>query len=59
MAKFSYHNLQNRRIYHTLFELSYGYYLYISLENKTNSLLKSHMTNELGEKLAELMMISP
>lgn len=32
MAKFEYNNAKNASIGHTFFELNYGYYLYIFLE---------------------------
>ncbi len=57
MAEFTYNNAKNASTGHTFFELNCGYYLRVSFEKDVNLHLRSCSTNELVEKLRELMEV--
>ena len=57
MAKFVYNNTKNVSISHTLFELKYDYYLYVSFKKDTNPCFWSKTADKLSVELQELMTI--
>ncbi len=57
MAEFAYNNAKNANTNYTLFELNYGYYLKVLLEDKMNLYSKSRSANKLAEELRELIEI--
>ena len=55
MAEFTYNNIKNANIGHTLFELNYGYHSYVFFDNDANPCSKSCLVEELAKKLRNLM----
>ena len=47
MAEFAYNNTKNVSISHTLFELNYGYYLWLSYEKNIDFRSKSRPVDKL------------
>ena len=47
MAEFAYNNIKNANTGHTLFELNYGYYFYVSYKEDLDSRSKSKIVKEL------------
>ena len=57
MAKFTYNNAKNASTGYMPFKLNYGYYPWISYEEKVDTHSKSKSADELSVKLRELMIV--
>ena len=57
MAKFTYNNIKNISIGHTLFKLNYGCYSWMSYKEKVDSHFKFKSADKLSTDLRELMII--
>ena len=57
MVEFAYNNAKNASTGHTLFKLNCGYHLRVSFEKDVDFSSKSRSTNELAEKLRELIEV--
>ena len=57
MAEFAYNNARNASTGHTPFELNCGYHFWILYKEEVNFRSQSKSTNELLEKLKELIIV--
>ena len=57
MAEFAYNNSKNASTGHILFELNYGYHLWMLYKEKVNLRSQSKSVDELSEELRELMIV--
>ena len=57
MAEFTYNNIKNTSIGHTLFELNCGYYPRVSFEEDVDPRSRSCSANKLAEELKKLMEV--
>lgn len=57
MIEFIYNNTKNISTNYISFKFNYSYHPYVFFENKTNSYLKSYLTNKPAKKLGDLILI--
>ena len=57
MVEFAYNNAKNAIFDHTLFELNYGYHLWMSYKDNIDPCSKSKLADNISAKLRELMII--
>ena len=57
MTKFTYNNVKNANIGHTLFKFNCSYYPRVLFEEDANSYLRSCFADKLAKKLRELIEV--